>query len=803
MKSLLLLFMISFSLCFNWVDYNGEKINGNIVVVKVLDQFSPRLGSEEPLDYNNFAGLTKFMNLHRGSDFRPLFMGYREFNKNHYKHQLHSYYIIEFEDVINFDLIRGELINLDLIEDIEPSYMKNMNLVPNDTYYPDQWGHDNTGQATSYLGGNVGTPDCDTDTVEAWDITTGSEETIIAIVDTGVNEHSELSGKLVGGFDFINNDYDAYDDNGHGTSCAGIAAAIGNNGQGIAGVCWDCLVMPIKVLGADGYGDDNGISNGIIWATDNDADVISMSLGGGGYASYTDSAINYATENGTVVLSASGNDNAGTVSYPSAYANSISVGALSPCNERKSINSCDGENYWGSNYGAGLDFLAPGVRINTITSSGGYTSIFNGTSSACPHAAGVAGLIKSVGPGIGAEDIRLIMQLNSFDLGNPGFDTQTGYGRVNAYNSVFNLLNSSEVYIDIESMTVELNSGESLEEVFVVANVGELDLEYWIDPSGYRWGTSSEENISYEWIDISNDNTTLVFDNNDQASSTNINLDFEFKFYEQLYQSFIVSPNGWIGFEEDNDGWDNIPLPDPMAPRSAVLGFWDDLNPVNNGGSGQGYVRYHGNNQRMVVWFDNVEHWPTNFEGSVYDFQIVLHSTGDISMNYRSMQGRVDSATIGIQNNEGNQAQLMNFNYDLVTNDFSIETETMPNWLEVTPLEGTVEPGGINEVFLLFYASNLAEGDYDYTLEINTNDYQHPEVEIPIYLSVLEDQCAGWQLGDLNNDYTLNINDVVIMVNLVLGQESSDDCQLFVADTNYDGSINVLDILILVNIILD
>ena len=803
MKNLLLLFVISFSFCFNWIDYDGEKINGNIVVVKVFDQVAPKLGIEEPLDYNNFQGLKKIMDSYKTLDFNPLFIGYKNFNEKHYKHELHSYYIIEFNDVINFDLIKRDLMALDFVEDVEPSYMKSINLVPNDSYYSDQWGHDNTGQATSYGGGYVGTPDCDTDTDLAWDITTGSEETIISIIDTGVNEHSELSGKIVGGFDFINNDYDAYDDNGHGTACAGIAAAIGNNGQGIAGVCWDCLVMPIKVLGADGYGDDNGISNGIIWSTDNDADVISMSLGGGGYASYTDSAINYATENGTVVLSASGNDNAGSVSYPSAYTNSISVGALSPCNERKSTNSCDGENYWGSNYGTGLDFLAPGVRINTITSSGGYTSTFNGTSSACPHAAGIAGLIKSIGPGIGAEDVRLIMQLNSHDLGNPGFDTQTGYGRVNAYNSVFNLLNSSEVYIDIESMMVELNSGESLEEVFVVANIGELDLEYSIDPNGYRWETSSNENISYEWIDISNDNTTIVFDNNDQASSTNIELDFDFKFYNQLYESFIVNPNGWIGFEDDNDGWDNIPIPDPAAPQSAVFGFWDDLNPVNNSGNGQGYVRYHGNNQRMVVWFDNVQHWPTNFEGSVYDFQIVLYSTGDISLNYRNMQGRVDSATIGIQNSEGNQGILMNYNYDLVSNDFSIETETMPNWLEISPLDGIIEPGGIDEVFLLFHADDLEEGNYDYTLEIKTNDYQNPQVEIPIYLSVLEDECAGWLLGDLNNDYTLNINDVVIMVNIVLGQDASNNCQLVAADTNYDGDVNVLDILILVNTILD
>ena len=165
-----------------------------------------------------------------------------------------------------------------------------------------------------------------------------------------------------------------------------------------------------------------------------------MSLGGGSYVSYTDSAINYATDNGTVVIAASGNDNSGSVSYPSAYSNCISVGALSPCNERKNFSSCDGENYWGSNYGTELDFLAPGVRIHTTTMGGGYTSTFNGTSSACPHAAGIAGLIKSESINISAYDARLLMQQSSDDIGSLGFDTHTGHGRVNAYNSLFNLL---------------------------------------------------------------------------------------------------------------------------------------------------------------------------------------------------------------------------------------------------------------------------------------------------------------------------------------------------------------------------
>ena len=121
--------------------------------------------------------------------------------------------------------------------------------------------------------------------------------------------------------------------------------------------------MPIKDLDSAGYGDDTGISNGIQWSSDNGADVISMSLGGGGYVSYADNAINYATNNGSVVIAASGNDNYGSVSYPSAYENCISVGSLSPCNERKNPSSCDGENFWGSNYGAGLDFLAPGACV--------------------------------------------------------------------------------------------------------------------------------------------------------------------------------------------------------------------------------------------------------------------------------------------------------------------------------------------------------------------------------------------------------------------------------------------------------
>ena len=356
-----------------------------------------------------------------------------------------------------------------------------MNIEPNDQYYQDQWAHQNSGQAVSYGGSYVGTPDCDTDTNEAWDISTGNSSSTIAILDTGVSAHSEFTGRLVGGYNFISNNTNASDDQGHGTSCAGIAAAKGNNSGGIAGVCWDCLIMPVKVLDSSGFGDDNGIANGIQWAADNGADVISLSLGGGGYVSYAESVINYATEIGSVVIAASGNDNSGSLSYPSGYENCISVGALSPCNERKSTSSCDGENFWGSNYGSGLDFLAPGVRIHTTTMSGGYTSTFNGTSSACPHAAGIAGLIRSESNNISAYDVRLLMQQSADDIGGVGYDVQTGYGKVNAYNSLFNLLYNPDAFVDIQSIDVEIVPETSMQEVFVIANLGESNLEFNID----------------------------------------------------------------------------------------------------------------------------------------------------------------------------------------------------------------------------------------------------------------------------------------------------------------------------------
>ena len=332
------------------------------------------------------------------------------------------------------------LARLPEIEYAEPNERNWATRTPNDPTYPSQWAHQNRGQAVAVNGDTVGTSDCDLDTNQAWNIQTGIYSVLIAVLDTGIDRsHPEFSGRVLAGWDFINNDSDPDDDNGHGTACAGIASARGDNGQGVAGVAWECSILPVKVLASNAGGDTDVLSAGIQFAADMGAKVLSISVGGGDTQTLQE-AVNYAYSADCVLIAAAGNDNTTPVSYPAAYDNVIAVGALSPCNERKSPTSCDGETSWGSDYGSALDVMAPGTRIHTtdIRGSGGYsggdyTSTFTGTSSATPFVAGVAALIRSQNINLTAGQVYTILRESCDDLGAPGFDIFTGWGRLNAY----------------------------------------------------------------------------------------------------------------------------------------------------------------------------------------------------------------------------------------------------------------------------------------------------------------------------------------------------------------------------------
>jgi thermitase len=194
------------------------------------------------------------------------------------------------------------------VEVAELDYIMTANLTPNDPSYASQY----------HL------PRIQADL--AWNITTGSSAKTIAIVDTGVDlTHPDLAAKIVPGYDFVNTDTLADDDQGHGTHCAGIATAISNNGNQVAGVDFNAKIMPVKVLNRRGSGTTADIIEGVYFAADNGAHVISMSLGGGSAQTAFQDAINYAYGKNIIVVAAAGNSSTSALSYPAAYNNVVAV----------------------------------------------------------------------------------------------------------------------------------------------------------------------------------------------------------------------------------------------------------------------------------------------------------------------------------------------------------------------------------------------------------------------------------------------------------------------------------------------
>jgi subtilisin family serine protease len=219
----------------------------------------------------------------------------------------------------------------------------------------------------------------------AWSTTTGSPSTLVAVLDTGVTPNADLAGRVVAGSDYVNGDSDPSDDNGHGTAVASILAGAGNDGQGVAGVCWQCRVLAIKVLGADGSGNESDVSSGVVEAVDKGAKVINMSLASPDDSPTLDSAIAYATAHDVIVFGAAGNDGVDTVMYPADSPGVVSVGGTD------AGRAMDGQ----SNFGAWVDIAASWCNVEPVG-----TDLFNfcGTSSATPLAAGVAALLRSAIP---------------------------------------------------------------------------------------------------------------------------------------------------------------------------------------------------------------------------------------------------------------------------------------------------------------------------------------------------------------------------------------------------------------------
>ena len=263
----------------------------------------------------------------------------------------------------------------------------------------------------------------------AWNTHDGSGVKI-AVVDTGVRaDHEDLAGKVVSGANFTtdgqsNGCSDVY---GHGTHVAGIAAATTNNGLGIAGGAKGAKVLPVKVLGDDGWGSYSWVISGIIWATENGADVINMSLGGGSYSDSMRTAVQDAVAAGVVVVAAAGNSNSSDPSYPAGFPETIAVASTTSSNERSSF----------SNYGSNIDVAAPGTDI--ISSHSASTSEYrtwSGTSMASPYVAAAAALVIGACPSLDATQVEAALEGAADDLGSPGWDQYFGHGLIDPAGAV-------------------------------------------------------------------------------------------------------------------------------------------------------------------------------------------------------------------------------------------------------------------------------------------------------------------------------------------------------------------------------
>ncbi|MBE7381516.1 MAG: S8 family serine peptidase [Leptolyngbya sp. SIO1E4] len=273
----------------------------------------------------------------------------------------------------------------------------------------------------------------------AWEKRVNGQGVTVAIIDTGISQGPDLAKtEFVAGYDFVNDRTDASDDNGHGTHVAGTIAQSTNNGYGVAGIAHGAKLMPLKVLNRGGSGTISDIAEAIRFAADHGADVINMSLGGGGESALMREAIDYAYGKGVVIVAAAGNESRNSASYPALYPNVIGVSAIGP----------NGEKAVYSNYGEGVDIAAPGgvtgereldgilqETINPRTSGEFQFKHFQGTSMASPHVAGVAALIKSQHPNMSPEQVWEVLQASAQSVEG---DRQNhfGVGYLNAKQAV-------------------------------------------------------------------------------------------------------------------------------------------------------------------------------------------------------------------------------------------------------------------------------------------------------------------------------------------------------------------------------
>ena len=364
------------------------------------------------------------------------------------------------------------------IEFAEPDFIATAVYSPNDPYYTAgyQWHHARIQSA------------------QAWDVSLGATNIVIAVLDTGVDAtHPDLAGKVLSGYNYVSNNTNTADDEGHGTAVAGTAAASGNNGVGLIGIASKNYILPVKVLDSTGSGTYSAIANGINFAANKGVRVINLSVGGGSSSSTLQSAIDYAWSKNIVIIAAAGNNANNTPQYPAACRNVVGVSATDSSDNLASFSS----------YGSYVTLSAPGQGIWT-TQRGGTYGAWSGTSFSSPVTAGVAALVVSANPQLSNVQVVDLLKTSSDDVGATGYDVYFGYGRVNANKAVNAARGGSTVY-DVTAPVTSVTSPAANSIVAGVVNVsanatdniGVTKLEVYLD--GVLAGSISGSSANFSW----------------------------------------------------------------------------------------------------------------------------------------------------------------------------------------------------------------------------------------------------------------------------------------------------------------
>jgi len=409
----------------------------------------------------------------------------REFGRYQKNKHNNSLYLIDTDEK-EIDEVRHKkaiLENLSFIKTVQINQYFTLQDCSNDPLYDRQWYLENTGTPLQFNG----TAGADIQVNDAWNISKGTD-IIVAILDSGIDTlHSEFTGRLLPGFDAFATDsintngypFLNFDQNAHGTACAGIVGAAQDNEIGISGVAPEAILVPVRIFfyielnnQIVPFTNMNALLTGSAYSWNTiGADVISCSAG------LTEEFINLLTIDtticneelrmahtegrngkGTAMFFSAGNENSPNVLWPANLNATIAVGASDMCDTRKRPNDCSGEN-WGSDYGETLDFVAPGVKIATCDISGtpgyagnDYSLNFNGTSAACPIAAGIGALLLAENPSLTSNEIRHLLNITSekvepyiYDSINSDgtWNEEVGHGRVNAYLALTQAFNAS------------------------------------------------------------------------------------------------------------------------------------------------------------------------------------------------------------------------------------------------------------------------------------------------------------------------------------------------------------------------